>query len=139
MRQVLIGERVLDVDKIVLVDGTEIEVDMKLLAFIPRKVDRDKYVKVYQDHILELVTKKELKKPALTILMWFFAQNDWGNSWIHIDYNKLSRELGISITSIHRGIRELLRAKLIIQYKPKHTVFRLNPKYVYKGGVVGKR
>jgi len=139
MRQVLKGERVLDVDKIVLVDGTEIEVDMKLLAFIPRKVDRDKYVKVYQDHILELVTKKELKKPALTILMWFFAQNDWGNSWIHIDYNKLSRELGMSTTSIHRGIRELLRAKLIIQYKPKHTVFRLNPKYVYKGGVVGKR
>lgn len=139
MRQVLKGERVLDVDKIVLVDGTEIEVDMKLLAFIPRKVDRDKYVKVYQDHILELVTKKELKKPALAILMWFFAQNDWGNSWIHIDYNKLSRELGMSATSIHRGIRELLRAKLIIQYKPKHTVFRLNPKYVYKGGVVGKR
>ena len=138
MRKVLRGKRVLEVERIVLSDGTELPVEMKLLAYIPRKVDRDKYVKVYQDYILEAVVQNKLKKTDLTIFMWFVSHNDWGNDWIHVDYEELSKELGLHPVTIKKSIKNLVDANLLVQYKPREKLFKLNPRYVYKGGVVGK-
>lgn len=138
MRQVIRGKRAIDVRSVILEDGTEIPVEMKILAYIPRKIDRDKYVKVYQDYILEAVLRNELKKTDLAVFMWFLSHNDWGNDWIHVDYDELAQELGLAKISVKRAIRKLVDANLLIQYKPREKLFRLNPKYVYKGGVVGK-
>lgn len=138
MRKVLRGKRVLEVERIVLSDGTELPVEMKLLAYIPRKVDRDKYVKVYQDYILEAVVQNRLKRTDLTIFMWFVSHNDWGNDWIHVDYEELSKELGLHPVTIKKSIKNLVDANLLVQYKPREKLFKLNPRYVYKGGVVGK-
>lgn len=138
MRKVLRGKRVLEVERIVLSDGTELPVEMKLLAYIPRKVDRDKYVKVYQDYILEAVVQNKLKRTDLTIFMWFVSHNDWGNDWIHVDYEELSKELGLHPVTIKKSIKNLVDANLLVQYKPREKLFKLNPRYVYKGGVVGK-
>lgn len=138
MRKVLRGKRVLEVERIVLSDGTELPVEMKLLAYIPRKVDRDKYVKVYQDYILEAVVQNKLKRTDLTIFMWFVSHNDWGNDWIHVDYEELSKELGVRKETIIRSLKRLVDANLLVQYKPREKLFKLNPRYVYKGGVVGK-
>ena len=138
MRQVLKGKRVLEVERLVLSDGSEIPVEMKLLAYIPRKVDKNKYVKVYQDYILEAVINNQLKKTDLAVFMWFVSHNDWGNNWIHVDYEELAQELGLAKISVKRAIKKLVDANLLIQYKPREKLFRLNPRYVYKGGVVGK-
>jgi len=138
MRAILRGQRVLKAKGVVLEDDTVIPFDVKILAYIPRKVDRDGYVKVYQDFILEAVLKNRLKKSDLAVLMWFFSHNDWGNDWIYVDYEGLAQELGMAKISVKRSIRNLVDANLLIQYKPREKLFRLNPKYVYKGGVVGK-
>lgn len=138
MRVVLKGQRVLKAKGVVLEDDTIIPFDVKLLAYIPRKVDRDRYVKVYQDWILEAVVKNQLKKTDLTVLMWFFSHNDWGNNWIHVDYEELAKELGVHVVTIKKSIKKLVEANLLIQHKPREKLFRLNPRYVYKGGVVSK-
>jgi len=138
MRTVLKGQRVIKAKGVVLEDDTIIPLDVKVLAYIPRKVDRDKYVKVYQDYILEAVVNNQLKKTDLTVLMWFFSHNDWGNDWIHVDYEELANELGVRKETVQRSIRKLVDANLLMQYKPREKLFRLNPKYVYKGGVVSK-
>lgn len=138
MRTVLKGQRVIKAKGVVLEDDTIIPLDVKVLAYIPRKVDRDKYVKVYQDYILEAVVNNQLKKTDLTVLMWFFSHNDWGNDWIHVDYEELANELGIHPVTVKKSIRKLVDANLLMQYKPREKLFRLNPRYVYKGGLVSK-
>jgi len=138
MRTVLKGQRVIKAKGVVLEDDTIIPLDVKVLAYIPRKVDRDKYVKVYQDYILEAVVNNQLKKTDLTVLMWFFSHNDWGNDWIHVDYEELANELGVRKETVQRSIRKLVDANLLMQYKPREKLFRLNPRYVYKGGLVSK-
>jgi len=138
MRKVLKGKRVLEVERIVLSDGTEIPVEMRLLAYIPRKVDRDRYVKVYQDYILELVTQKKLSSSDLKVFLWFMGHNNWGNDWIHIDYEELSQELELHPVTVKKSVKNLVKANLLVQYKPREKLFRLNPRYVYKGGVIGK-
>jgi len=138
MRKVLKGKRVLEVEKVVLSDGTEIPVEMKLLAYIPRKVDRDRYVKVYQDHILELVSQKKLSSSDLRVFLWLMGHNDWGNDWIHIDYEELAQELELNKDTVRKALKKLTSLNLVIQYKTREKLFRLNPRYVYKGGVVGK-
>ena len=138
MRTILRGQRVLKAKGVVLEDDTVIPFDVKVLAYIPRKVDRDKYVKVYQDYILEAVLKNQLKKTDLAVFMWFLSSNDWGNDWIHVDYEELAQELGVHKVTIKKSIKKLVDANLLIQYKPREKLFRLNPRYVYKGGVVEK-
>ncbi len=138
MRTILKGQRAIKAKGVVLEDDTILPFDIKVLAYIPRKVDRDKYVKVYQDYILEAVLKNQLKKTDLAVFMWFLSYNDWGNDWIHVDYDELAQELGVAKISIKRAIRKLVDANLLMQYKPREKLFRLNPRYVYKGGVVGK-
>jgi len=138
MRTIFRGQRSLKAKGVVLEDGTVIPFDVKILAYIPRKVDRDKYVKVYQDYILEAVLKNQLKKTDLAVFAWFLSFNDWGNDWIHVDYDELAQELGVRKETVQRAIRRLVDANLLIQYKPREKLFRLNPRYVYKGGVVGK-
>ena len=128
----------MEVEKLVLSDGTEVPVEMKLLAYIPRKVDRDKYVKLYQDEVLEYVVKGAFSRTDLKVFLWFASVDPWGNDWIVVDYGELGKELGISLDSVKRSVRNLVNAGLLIQLKPRQTVFRLNPKIVYKGGVVGK-
>ena len=138
MRKVLRGKRSVDVKAIILEDGTQLPVKMKLLAYIPRQVDREEYVKVYQDYILQLVLINKLKKSDLIVLFWFFSNNDWGNDWIHIEYEELSKELGLRKETINRSIQRLIKCGLLMQYKKREKLFRLNPRYVYKGGIVGK-
>ena len=138
MRAILRGQRAIKAKGVVLEDDTVVPFDVKILAYIPRKVDRDEYVKVYQDYILEAVLKNQLKKTDLAVFLWFLSSNDWGNDWIHVDYDELAQELGVRKETVQRAIRRLVDANLLIQYKPREKLFRLNPKYVYKGGVVSK-
>ena len=138
MRTILRGQRAIKAKGVILEDDTIVPFDVKILAYIPRNVDRNKYVKVYQDYILEAVLKNQLKKTDLAVFMWFVSYNDWGNDWIHVDYDELAKELGIAKISVKRSIRKLVDANLLMQYKPREKLFRLNPKFVYKGGVVSK-
>lgn len=138
MRQVIKGKRVLEVEKLVLSDGTEVPVEMKLLAYIPRKVDRDKYVKLYQDEVLKYVVKGKFSRTDLKVFLWFASVDPWGNDWIVVDYEELAKELEMSPDSVRKACKNLVNAGLLLQLRPRQTVFRLNPKIVYKGGVVGK-
>jgi len=36
------------------------------------------------------------------------------------------------------AVKTLLKLKLIVQWRPRKTAFRLNPDYCFRGGVIGK-
>jgi hypothetical protein len=137
-RKVITGKRVWRASKIVLEDGTELPIDLRILAYIPRKVDREPYVKVYQDAIGELLIKGEISKSAFKVLLWFIKNTNWENDWIAIDYEELAEELHLKTDTIRKAVKQLINYGLIIQQKPYRSIFRLNPRYIYKGGVVGK-
>lgn len=138
MAQVIIGNRVMKVQGVMLDTGEIIPFEMKLLAYIPKKVEREAYVKVFQDNILELINKK-LSKTELSIFIWFINKTTWNNDWIYVDYDELAKEMELSTGYVKTVIPKLVRLNLLIQKAPRQKVFRLNPRYVYKGGVIGRR
>ena len=124
-------------------DGEFIPIKLVLDAFIPRTPkDKEPYVKVYGERILNLIKNRKLKASELEVFLWFVGKNSgkdgWNNEWITVDYEELAEELKISVITVKRAIKTLLKLKLIVQWKPRKTAFRLNPDYCFKGGVIGK-
>jgi len=125
-------------------DGEFIPIKLVLDAFIPRTPkDKEPYVKVYGERILNLIKNRKLKASELEVFLWFVGKNSgkdgWNNEWITVDYEELAEELKISVITVKRAIKTLLKLKLIVQWKPRKTAFRLNPDYCFKGGVIGKK
>jgi len=137
-RKILVGQRVVDVEGLLTKDGEIIPLKAKLLAYIPRHIDKEPYVKVYQDTLAEWLYKGKLKKSDFAVLFWLIKQTGWENDWIYVDYKELAKELELSLRSVQRAIKRLKELSLIIQLEPRQKLFRLNPRYIYKGGVVGK-
>ena len=52
--------------------------------------------------------------------------------------NQLANELNISVITVKKAIKTLLELKWLIQFSPRQTVFRLNPEFVYRGGIISK-
>ena len=124
-------------------DGEFIPIKLVLDAFIPRTPkDKEPYVKVYGERLLTLIKNRKLKASELEVFLWFVGKNSgkdgWNNEWITVDYEELAEELKISVITVKRAIKTLLKFKLIVQWKPRKTAFRLNPDYCFKGGVIGK-
>jgi predicted transcriptional regulator len=128
---------------IVTKDGEFLPIELTLDAFIPRSPkDKEPYTKVYGEKVLEAIRRKKLKASELEVFLWFIAKNSspkgWNNEWITVDYEELAKDLNISVVTVKRAIKTLLKLKFIVQWKPRKTAFRLNPDYCFKGGVVGK-
>ena len=124
-------------------DGEFIPIKLVLDAFIPRTPkDKEPYVKVYGERLLTLIKNRKLKASELEVFLWFVGKNSgkdgWNNEWITVDYEELAEELKISVVTVKRAIKTLLKLKLIVQWKPRKTAFRLNPDYCFKGGVIAK-
>jgi len=124
-------------------DGEIIYLDLVLDAFIPRTPkDKEPYVKVYGERLLHLIKNRKLKASELQVFLWFVGKNSsdkgWNNEWINVDYKDLAKELGLGESTIKLAIKRLIKYRLIVQWKPRKTAFRLNPDYCFKGGVVGK-
>ena len=133
----------MELSGIVTKDGEFIPLELVLDAFIPRTPkDKEPYVKVYGEKILTLIKNRKLKASELEVFLWFVGKNSgkdgWNNEWITVDYEELAEELKISVITVKRAIKTLLKLKLIVQWKPRKTAFRLNPDYCFKGGVIGK-
>ena len=137
-RKIFVGQRVVDVEGLLTKDGEIIPLKAKLLAYIPRHIDREPYVKVYQDTLAEWLYKGKLKKSDFAVLFWFIKQTDWENNWIYVDYKELAKELNLGVRTIKQAIKSLKELNLIVQLAPRQKLFRLNPRYIYKGGIVGK-
>jgi len=125
-------------------DGDVVYLDFMISAFIPRTPkDKEPYVKVYGERLLHLIKNRKLKASELEVFLWFVAKNsskdNWNNEWITVDYKELGKELNLNPDTVRRAIRTLLKLKLIVQWKPRKTAFRLNPDYCFKGGVIGKK
>jgi predicted transcriptional regulator len=125
-------------------DGEVVYLDFMINAFIPRTPkDKEPYTKVYGEKLLHLIKQKKLKASELEVFLWFVAKNSnkdsWNNEWITVDYEELAKELGISLITVKRAIKTLLKLKLIVQWRPRKTAFRLNPDYCFRGGVVSKK
>ena len=132
-----------DLAGIVTKDGEFLPLEFTLKAFIPRNPrDKEPYTKVYGEKVLEVIRDKKLKASELEVFLWFVAKNsnkdNWNNEWINVDYEELAKELGFSKWTVKMAIKTLLKLKFIVQWKPRKTVFRLNPNYCFRGGVVGK-
>jgi len=124
-------------------DGEFIPIKLMLDAFIPRTPkDKEPYVKVYGERILTLIKNRKLKASELEVFLWFIGKNSgkdgWNNEWISVDYKELGKELNLNPDTVRRAIKTLVKLKLIVQWKPRKTAFRLNPDYCFKGGVVAK-
>ena len=129
---------------VVTKDGEFLPLEFMLNAFIPRTPkDKEPYVKVYGEKLLKLIKSRKLKASELEVFLWFVGKNSgkygWNNEWITVDYEELAEELRISVITVKRAIKTLLKLKLIVQWKPRKTAFRLNPEYCFKGGVIGKK
>jgi hypothetical protein len=125
-------------------DGEVIPIELMFDAFIPRNPkDKEPYVKVYGEKVLEVIRTKKLKASELEVFMWFIGKssrkNYWANEWINVDYKELGKELDLNPDTVRRAIKTLIKLKFIVQWKPRKTVFRLNPDYCFKGGVVSKQ
>jgi hypothetical protein len=112
-------------------------------AFIPRAPrDKEPYIKVYGEKVLEAIRKKKLKASEFEVFLWFIGKssqkNYWNNEWIIVDYEELAKELGVTSRTIRTAIKTLLKLKFIIQLKPRKTVFKLNPDFCFRGGVISK-
>ena len=128
---------------IVTKDGEFIPLELILDAFIPRAPkDKEPYTKVYGEKLLHLIKNRKLKASELEVFLWFVGKNSdksgWNNEWITVDYRELAEELGFRKETVQRAIKTLLKLKLIVQWRPRKTAFRLNPDYCFKGGVIGK-
>jgi len=124
-------------------DGEVVYLDFMINAFIPRTPkDKEPYVKVYGEKLLNLIKNRKLKASELEVFLWFVAKNsdkdNWNNEWITVDYKELGKELNLNPDTVRRAIKTLIKLKLIVQWKPRKTAFRLNPDYCFRGGVVGK-
>ncbi len=124
-------------------DGEFIPIKLMLDAFIPRTPkDKEPYVKVYGERILDLIKNRKLKASELEVFLWFIGKNSskdgWNNEWISVDYKELGKELSLNPDTVRRAIKTLIKLKLIVQWKPRKTAFRLNPDYCFKGGVIAK-
>jgi len=124
-------------------DGEVVYLDLMINAFIPRTPkDKEPYTKVYGEKLLHLIKQRKLKASELEVFLWFVSRNSnkdtWNNEWITVDYEELAKELGFRKETIQRAIKTLLKLKLIVQWRPRKTAFRLNPDYCFRGGVVGK-
>ena len=133
----------MELSGIVTKDGEFIPLELVLDAFIPRTPkDKEPYVKVYGEKILTLIKNRKLRASELDVFLWFVGKNSgkdgWNNEWITVDYEELAKELGFTSRTIKSAIKTLLKLKLIVQWKPRKTAFRLNPDYCFKGGVIGK-
>ena len=125
-------------------DGEVVYLDFMINAFIPRTPkDKEPYVKVYGEKLLHLIKNRKLKASELEVFLWFVAKNsskdNWNNDWIAVDYKELGKELSLNPDTVRRAIKTLIKLKLIVQWKPRKTAFRLNPDYCFKGGVIGKK
>jgi len=117
--------------------------DFMINAFIPRTPkDKEPYTKVYGERLLHLIKNRKLKASELGVFLWFVAKNsskdNWNNEWITVDYEELAKELELRKETVQRAIRTLLKLKLLVQWRPRKTAFRLNPDYCFRGGVIGK-
>ena len=124
-------------------DGEVVYLDFMINAFIPRTPkDKEPYVKVYGEKLLTLIKNRKLKASELEVFLWFVAKNSgkdgWNNDWITVDYKELAKELGLGESTVRLAIKTLVKLKLIVQWKPRKTAFRLNPDYCFKGGVIAK-
>jgi len=124
-------------------DGEVVYLDFMINAFIPRAPkDKEPYTKVYGERLLHLIKKRKLKASELEVFLWFVAKNsskdNWNNEWITVDYKELGKELNFNPDTVRRAIKTLLKLKLIVQWRPRKTAFRLNPDYCFRGGVIGK-
>ena len=128
---------------VVTKDGEFLPLEFMLNAFIPRTPkDKEPYVKVYGEKLLNLIKNRKLKASELEVFLWFVAKNsdkdNWNNEWITVDYKELGKELNLNPDTVRRAIKTLIKLKLIVQWKPRKTAFRLNPDYCFRGGVVAK-
>ena len=124
-------------------NGEVVNLDFMVDAFIPRSPkDKTPYVKVYGQRIFDMLRTKKLKASELKVFLWFVskssAKNYWANDWINIGYEDIAKDLDLRKETIQRATKKLLKLKLIVQWRPRQLMFRLNPDYCFKGGVVSK-
>jgi len=125
-------------------DGEVVYLDLVIDAFIPRTPkDKEPYTKVYGEKLLHLIKDRKLKASELEVFLWFVAKNSgkdtWNNEWVTVDYEELAKELKYRKETVQRAIKTLLKLKLIVQWKPRKTAFRLNPDFCFRGGVIAKQ
>jgi len=133
VRKVIKGNRVKEYQLYDPETGEIVEQTIKLLAYIPKNVERELFDKVFKTLWVELLNDQRLKGAPLRVLVWLMSKNSWSNGWIPVDYQDLGEELKYSPETIRHAFRVLRESNLIIQKSPRKTWYRLNPKYVYMG------
>lgn len=132
-RKVIKGNRVKEYQLYDPETGEIIEQSVKILAYIPKNVEKEPFDKVFKTMWVEILHKPELKGAPLKVLIWLMSKNSWGNEWIPIDYEELAQELRLKPETVRKAIKVLRENNLVIQKAPRKLWFRLNPKYVYMG------
>jgi len=133
VRKVIKGNRVKEYQLFDPETGEIVEQTIKLLAYIPKNVEREPFDKVFKTLWVKILEDPNLKGAPLRILVWLMSHNSWSNEWMPVDYQELAQELRYKENTIKKAFKTLKDNNLIIQKSPRKTWYRLNPKYVYMG------
>ncbi len=134
VRKVLRGNRIKEYKLFDPETGEVIEeTTIKMLAYIPKNAEKEPFDKVFKTLWVDVLNNPKLKGAPLKVLVWLMSKNSWGNEWIYVDYEELSKELKVKPETVRKAFKTLRDANLVIQKAPRKTLFRLNPKYVYMG------
>ena len=109
---------------------------IKAVAFIPEAKDRG-FVKVFKLFGKKVLEDLGALNGEAKLLIWFLAKTlelpVQSDLWIPVDYKEVAKELKISEVSVKRYTKKLIDLGYLEQFKNRHTTFRLNPDFIYKG------
>lgn len=139
VKKVIKGNRIKEYQLFDPETGEIVEQTIKVLAYIPKNVEKEPFDKVFKTMWVKILEDPKLKGAPLRILIWLINKNSWGNEWIYTDYEELAQELRYKTDTIKKAFKTLKDSNLIIQKSPRRTLFRLNPKFIYMGLAVQRK
>jgi len=116
--------------------GSDLNEDLAINVYVKneRKLTSKKWLFLFQD--TEFLLAKSLTPNACKIVMLFRAVCKYEN---RVDYSakQITKILGVSRQSVYRGIKELKKIGIILEFKDeldeRKRVFYLNPESQWKG------
>lgn len=118
---------------VILVETGEV---IQAVAVIPEVKDKN-FAKVFKLFSEKVLQDLGIVNGEAKLLLWFIAktvdQEVQGDMWIILDYEKVAKEIGVSIATLYNYLSKLKKLGYIEQAKPRNSIYRLKPDFMYKG------
>jgi len=102
-----------------------------------KQVDSEQFVKLFTANIALTFDLTSAGIKALTVVVWAVQTNGFNKDIINInqydiDGFNLCNSKTVTLKTFYRGMRELIKAKIIARHKANNTYFT-NPNFIFNG------